>query len=458
MKKSRRKVLAYTSLGVVGSTSGCLGLLGSSDTPEEDQSSEDNSEQPNQQPSTNTDPEPEPDDDNEEEKEWTPVLSPNLSKIQEFIIWLNTDYQTARSRYTSRLEDANSKAEELVEDLDRIEGETIDNEKKSEISSKLDEFVNLIRSIAEPVDELATYYDDNIGFRKIADSLENSYPGALTRGEYDVLSAEISQIQTQLTAFSFPGEIPQRYPEDIIYGGPLSVFARGESTNKIFEVQYVSDDGSVRDTLWACASRVNFETYPFGKSMGNITPDYVNSVGGTPREKRNVDIFDNSSWLNFEREREAKLHMNIIDYGDNFPGEYTFGGETDPNANNVGELPSVQVNGEPQMSVYIQYYNNSNAAKNAFQTIEKRGQDEGSINYNNFTYRKLSFNDVGSTYYADVRRENRYVIAVDISTTPWDQREFSTPVNDQEGTEAREVFLSSTFLNPQTPEEFQNNS
>jgi hypothetical protein len=131
------------------------------------------------------------------------------------------------------------------------------------------------------------------------------------------------------------------------------------------------------------------------------------------------------------------------------PERYRFERDEEKRATLTSNLPEVNVNEASGMGVYIQQYTSPEAASAALTTLSENGtqSDLGSATINNIKYQRYYYTEGDKTVYVDLRQEEEYVAAVDVSNIAWEQRN-RISFDDEEYSSDRVPLTENTFLNP----------
>lgn len=432
----RRKYLVGVGTGVMSSLSGCvIGGDGESNDNSEPEEPVDNTSTPKQ-----------------EEESPPPELYYNFKNIFDFTKWLNTDQHTARSEYVIKINQAKKTAKEL-------ENKTVEDITTDDVQ-RLSDDIREIASITSVFDE---YYADHIAYGTIADRVKQTYNTHIQRREYDKLRNKIENMRRQLEAFASSSEVVQRYPRDIIYGNPYRLFSENPSDergNKIFELNYYSQKHS--DAFWSAPGRMNFVHHPIGKNLGGkgyqvpksavIDTDYAQSP--TPRKKRQENIYSIADHLSVDNNRKGEIYMIITDYytyNPDYPEVYTFGLNEEKAPDRADLLSPILINKPPQMDVYMQLFSNTQAAKDALNTLSQKWTKSGTANLETFNTEKYYYNTNGETFYVDLLQLENILVAFDLSAQTWDGRWRNEIIYDRDiYKNARVAFVDDTFFNPES--------
>jgi len=359
------------------------------------------------------------------------TLPERVSALVSYTDWVAERYDDARFRYKSDIQDS---ADALVA-LSQMDPQTIRN-------TELEEAAVLLRDTGETADtEFGRYYNTRYSFESLARRLETEIQDDIRRGEYQHASDTIDDISRSVRRQMRDSEVFDWFPRYTVFRNPYQYFTSGDrsETNKLFEV--FCSAGENEAGLYATPERMNIGQQPLGREQSPGAYD----IGPQVFPDRTSTLFDRSAWLTADPEPTSELYLNIIDYAledSEYPDGYLYDSADDKE---VDDLTTPDFNRPPKLSVYIQTFEDEQAAEAVVEALESKGEVDGETEHFGEPYTQLFYIDseADDTFYADVRQTENYVLAVDVSDTQWSNRTIENLSDDETRTER---LLRDTFV------------
>lgn len=433
MKPTRRQFAVAGSISL-SSLSGCVGVLIGGDS---------NGEEEPSQSESNTDSSPPEADENENENEGDANEENSASGAQEVVVrsdeirsylsWVESNYDQAITQYFQTVDN-------IDEQLENLQEKNINEIAPDDVTPIADD----LRAAAQTTDSLiGQYYSVRYNFGSVASQIENHLQPSLRRQEYESAAETLNDIERKISLQTVSRTILFWFPRYVVFRAPYTRYYNTDAAegNKIFE-SYISTSRGKSAALYAAPGQMNIDQSPFGERQESELFEW------SKNHPRNTDLINISNWFQ-SNESQSTTYINILDYNlkdSSYPGNFV-ASEPDTSRNTLRNLDIPNFNDAPHLSVCLQEFQDSSTAESAFDEIKSTSSQSGEITHGGITYQKLFYIDesVGETYYADITNIDNYLVAVDVSSTQWQDRPTYSQIS---GSSRTEHLLADTWLIP----------
>lgn len=444
MKPTRRQAIGITGIGIVG-LSGCISIPGGES--ESPNSSEETRNETEEYQAPETEEEEESEEEEPEEESANQVLTDRVKQIVDYSSWYSDEYPRLRSSYYQKLQDII----DLLNELDEKDTTNITTE-------EIDALVSTTREMTNITSEFSTYYDSNYPYSSLADEMDTDLKNALDRQEYSLFDDRIEEYSNTINALQTSNNIDDRYLEyvaiqkqyqwfmNITFAEAEEANRRDELPNQIYELIYEDEDDT--KGYFASPYDLNYKQEPFGYDTRKQR--FETAFGDF--DERNTSIRDITNWIEAS-DRNNSLHMKVHNYAfidSEYPEEFVYTEEREENGRYRDDMkiPNLNESNDIAIDVLIQEFDDETTAEQALNSILQRGEEDGGITHAGVEYTRVFYasEKYSETYYADITQLGKYIVAIDISETPWEEREYRSPLDGENQVLSVSDIISQSFL------------
>ena len=385
MNHTRRKLLLGGSALSIAALAGCLRPGSLSDSEEQSATPNPDADSATEPNDATTDQEDENEGENEDADSGDTQRAIATREVVDFLDWSKNEYARSRSSYRSAVNQVENITLELIEATEN--GEEVS---ESEIDLLI-ETARRYETIGD--DEFGEFYSSHLNYRGVINSFEDELRRNQRRGEVELLNESLSQFRRYYGNRRTREIIDTRYPIEPVIGGPIERFISDtDGSMYIFEVMYRDNAGIQTQMVhedpesFRRYDNVRIRQSPFDYTAAETDLEYTN-------------LFSSGDF----RTSEAIIRIHR---------EHDLGGEPiDLRAESVDSA-----------IVYVQKYESTTAAEMAYQELQGQLVSEGEDERWGSSWEKMLVPNGSDNVYAHLANDSEYVIAVDLSTTPWENR------------------------------------
>lgn len=309
----------------------------------------------------------------------------STKEVMDMLDWLKNEYPGVSWSYRS---EAHQVDKMIVDMMNSIEDE--ENVTESEVDLLI-ETARDSQNIGQ--DKFGEYYSVHVSYEQILNSYEDRLRRNQRRGEFELLHDALDELRQYYAGRRTEDMIQSKYPVEPVVDGPVDLLMSGSSESMlVFEATYTDNSGTQTQLMYP-----SFEDY---RDYDGLRGDQSAFEGLSGDELSNhIGLFKNPT----ERVSEAIVRVNR------------------PNEDSPD---MIDISGENVNSsvIYIQEYSSVNSAASAFQELIEQVTIDGEEDRWGSPWEMVltSYNE--ENVYAHLAQDGKYVFAVGVSTTPWENR------------------------------------
>lgn len=357
------------------------------------------------------------------------VLFNQIDSVVDFTSWVSNRYGTDYVAYR----DAMDEVLEYIEMLRDMPFEDVDQEEVESLVELVDEINVVVDQRFRPYYD--RHYDWDSDIQKVDSSVRNSV-NRREEGDFNDLLDELERTISRRRV-----RISSSYPR---YRIGYSVFER------FFKDESSVDDGFIFEVADLSGSPSGFlsttfhDTSVFQKPFGLDLHEEFAARRGADRE---TDVLDYIEFVSRPQEAEEQIFVNMADYSlvdGSYPDSYIF----EEAGVGVSQVETANLNLADPVGVYIQQFSDAETVSSIADSIRDQGEIDGQTEYGGIEYDRVFAVGNGDTYYVYLAEVRDYLIALDPTTTQWENRNVTYQEDGQSQNISVEEFIDPLFVVP----------